>query len=66
MLLAELAIFGFFQAVRRIFLVFHCIVVSLLAFGACQNDLFAHNPLPPSSSIAKKLQPKKRPNGHYI
>ena len=55
MLLAEFAILGLFQPVGRVFLVLHRIVVSLLAFGACQNDFFAHNPLPPSSPATKKI-----------
>jgi hypothetical protein len=40
---AEFAIFAHFQSVGIILLVFGCVVVSLFAFGASQNNLiFSH------------------------
>lgn len=43
MLAAEPAIFIHFQSVRVILLVFHCVIVALLAFGASQSDLNSHD-----------------------
>ena len=42
-LLAESAILLHFETVRVVLLVFHGIVVSLLALGASQSDFNAHN-----------------------
>ena len=39
MLAAKLAILHEFQSVRVIFLVFLCVVISLLALGACESNL---------------------------
>ena len=41
-LLAEGAVFHELNAIRRVLLVFHVVVVPLLAFGAGQCDLYAH------------------------
>lgn len=43
MLPAEAAVLVHLEAVWIIFLVFHCVVVSLLAFGASECYLNAHN-----------------------
>jgi hypothetical protein len=43
MLLAELAILIHLQAVRRILLVFHCVVVALLAFCASKSNSNSHD-----------------------
>jgi hypothetical protein len=40
---AETAVFAHFQSVRIVLLVFHRVVVALLAFGASQSDFYAHN-----------------------
>ena len=42
-LAAETAVLVHFKSVRVIFLVLHCVVVSLLAFGACQCDSDSHD-----------------------
>jgi len=43
MLFAEAAILVHFQSVRIVLLVFHCVVVALLAFRASQSDFHSHN-----------------------
>jgi len=43
MLPAETAVFFHFQTVRIIFLVFHCVIISLLAFCAGERNFYAHN-----------------------
>ena len=40
---AESAVLLHFETIRVIFLVFHGVVVSLLALGASQSDFNAHN-----------------------
>ena len=40
---AELAILVHFKSVRIIFLVFHCVVIALLAFSTSQCDFNSHN-----------------------
>ena len=40
---AESAVLAHFETVRVVLLVFHGIVVSLLALGASQSDFYAHN-----------------------
>lgn len=40
---AEFAILSQFNSVRIVLLVLHCVVVSLLAFGACQDDFVSHD-----------------------
>ena len=42
MLPAETAVLVHFQTIRIILLVLHCVIVSLLALGAGQRDLYAH------------------------
>ena len=41
-LATELAVLVKLDSVRIVFLVFHCVVVSLLAFAACECDSNAH------------------------
>ena len=43
MLFAESAVLVHLQPVRGIFLVFHRVVIALLAFRAGQSDLDSHN-----------------------
>jgi hypothetical protein len=45
-LFAETAVFAHFQPVRVILFILHCVVISLLALGACQCNLVTHG-LPP-------------------
>ena len=40
---AEPAILVHFKSVRVIFLVFHCVVVALLAFCASECNFYSHN-----------------------
>ena len=42
-LAAELAVFVHFKSVGTVFLVFHCVVIALLAFSACKCDFNSHN-----------------------
>lgn len=39
---AELAVFHELDSVRIVFLVLHRVVIPLLAFCACENDLISH------------------------
>jgi hypothetical protein len=55
MLLAEFAIFVHFDSVRVVFLVFHRVVVALLAFLTRQSDFYAHVFI--SSSLKKGFSP---------
>ncbi len=43
MLSAKSAILVHLESVGGIFLVFHCVVVALLALCACKSDLNSHN-----------------------
>ena len=51
MLAAVLAVLHEFQSVRVIFLVFLCVIISLLALGACQSNfdscIISHLAAPP-------------------
>ena len=62
---AESAVLLHFETVRVVLLVFHGIVVSLLALGASQSDFNAHNgtslKLPPCITSARK----NLDSGHY-
>ena len=40
---AEFAILSQFDSVRIVLLVLHCVVISLLALGACQDDFVSHD-----------------------
>jgi len=40
---AEPAVLIHFKSVRIVFLVFHCVVIALLAFSACKCDFNSHN-----------------------
>jgi hypothetical protein len=60
MLLAEPAILVSLQPVRRVFLVFHRIVVTLLALRAGKSDFNPHN----GTSIWIIYLPPKRKKGH--
>jgi len=46
-LFAEAAVLAVLQTIRIVLLVFKGVVVSLLAFGACQGDFYAHFRVPP-------------------
>ena len=67
MLFAEAAILVHLQAIRIVLLVFHRVVVALLAFRASQSDLHSHNGTsmfleidkPPSSGTTRKKARKK-------
>ena len=43
MLLTEPTILVHFKPIRIVFLVFHCVVIALLAFSACKCDFNSHN-----------------------
>lgn len=43
MTLAELTVLVCFHPVGMVLLFFHCVVVTLLAFGTSKCDLYSHN-----------------------
>ena len=65
-LLAETTVFAHFQPVRIVFLVLHCVIISLLALGARQCDFGTHGHPPNSVSGAIKKGLESLPEKRYL